>query len=436
VSVVDLSAAQARSLSLDAQGLLGAPFGLRAAAASRAKPATRLRAMNDVIDRLGAVQLDTISTLARNHELVAYARLGPIGREAIETAYWGAGRDRDHPDEPTTFEYWSHAASILPIEVWPWFSFRRRHFRRRGIRWHDVPHARLDAVRDRLRVDGPLTAGDLGGAKKGGVWWDWSDTKIAVEWLLDVGEVVCVRRIGWRRVYDLAERAIPETARPTDVDVDGVVGPSDAACIRELLRRSMIVLGVGTRADLNDVHRLKGKDHESPLVAAALSELEESGEFVRVNVEGWDKPAWASAAALARGATGRSRTTLLSPFDSLVWDRPRTSRLFDFDHRLEAYVPAPKRIHGYFTMPVLHGGSLVSRVDPGRDGSAMVAKKTTFELTAKGEVPASAIAGTAQALAEAARWVGATSVRIDDVVPKSAVAPLRGAVAELQPVGS
>jgi len=387
--------------------------------------------MHAVLDRLGAVQLDTISTLARNHELVAYARLGPIGRDAIETAYWGGGSDRDHLDEPTTFEYWSHAASILPIALWPWFSFRRRHFQRRGIRWHDVPHARLDAVRDRLRVDGPLTSGDLGGAKKGGAWWDWSDTKIAVEWLLDIGEVVCVRRIGWRRVYDLAERVIPDIPRPQDVDVDGVAGPTDADCIRELLRRSMIVLGVGTRLDLNDVHRLSNKVHAAPHVTAALTEFEESGEFVRVQVEGWDKPAWTSAAALERGVTGRSRTTLLSPFDSLVWDRPRTSRLFDFDHRLEAYVPAPKRIHGYFTMPVLHGGSLVARVDPGRDGDTMVAKKTTFEVNAKGKVPASAVMGTAAALGEAAQWVGSTAVRIDTVVPESARAALRAAVADV-----
>jgi uncharacterized protein YcaQ len=282
-----------------------------------------------------------------------------------------------------------------------------------------------------LRVDGPLTSGDLGGAKKGGAWWDWSDTKIAVEWLLDVGEVVCVRRIGWRRVYDLAERAIPETSRSTDVDVDGVVGPSDADCIRELLRRSMIVLGVGTRLDLNDVHRLTGKDHEAPHVTAAIAEFEESTEFVRVQVEGWDKPAWASAAALERGATGRSRTTLLSPFDSLVWDRPRTSRLFDFDHRLEAYVPAPKRIHGYFAMPVLHGGSLVARVDPGREGRTLVAKKTTFEVDSKGEVPARAVTGTAIALAEAARWVDGTAVRVDTVVPASADRALRAAIADV-----
>ncbi len=148
---------------------------------------------------LGAVQLDTISVLARSHELVAYARLGPVGRARIEDAYWGG----------EAFEYWSHAASILPQTEWPWFAFRRRRMRERQRRWHAVHRPAVDAVREQLASDGALTTKDLGGAKASAEWWDWSEAKIAVEWLLDVGEVVCVERRGWRRVYDLAERAIP-----------------------------------------------------------------------------------------------------------------------------------------------------------------------------------------------------------------------------------
>src|SRR6266568_647707 len=152
-----------------------------------------------MLRRIGAVQLDTISVLARSHELVAYARLGPVPRDRIERAYW-------HPGAPTAFEYWSHAACVLPIEEWPYYAFRRRAIRSRGLRWHTVPERACAEVVARLRGEGPLTATQLGGAKGGGPWWDWSETKIAVEWLLDVGDVICVRREGWRRVYDLPER--------------------------------------------------------------------------------------------------------------------------------------------------------------------------------------------------------------------------------------
>ena len=149
-----------------------------------------------MLSRVGGVQLDTISVLARSHELVAYARLGPVGRAKVERAYW-------HSRKPAAFEYWSHAACVLPIEEWPYYSFRRRAFRARGLRWQRSHPEVCEQVLARIRAEGPLTATELGGAKRGGPWWDWSDTKIAVEWLLDTGDVICARRTGWRRVYDL-----------------------------------------------------------------------------------------------------------------------------------------------------------------------------------------------------------------------------------------
>ncbi|MBO0827865.1 MAG: winged helix DNA-binding domain-containing protein, partial [Streptosporangiales bacterium] len=172
-----------------------------------------------MLRRLGAVQLDTISVLARSHELVPYARLGAIGRRRVERAYWSS--------PPSTFEYWSHAACILPLEDWPHYAFRRRARRRRGRRWHQVHQRTVTEVLARLRADGPLTASDLGGAKKGGPWWDWSDVKIAVEWLLDIGEAVCVERQGWRRIYELAERAVPAEVffdEPDEVCLTRLVG--------------------------------------------------------------------------------------------------------------------------------------------------------------------------------------------------------------------
>ena len=434
---VELSAADARGLALWAQGLVPGVLPLRPSAARTAGVARRVGAVDATLRRLGAVQLDTVSVLARSHELVPYARLGAVGRDAVEAAYWGAGRDHAHPAEATTFEYWSHAASILPVEEWPLFAFRRRAFARRGFHWHKEPTKAIREVRRALESDGPLTTAGLGGAKKSAEWWDWSDAKVAVEWLLMLGEVVCVRRVGWRRVYDLTERAIPRRHRepapgtPAWDDDEGVVGPSDDECLRSLLLRSVRACGVGTRGDVADVHRLASRSVPRERVEALLGDLVADGLVVRAEVEGWGAPAYADPLALdAVGDTGtsRSRTTLLSPFDSLVWHRGRTSRLFGFDYTMELYVPQDKRVHGYFTMPVLHQGRLVARVDPTRERDVLRARQVTFETGRRGAVPASAVRGTAAALREAAAWVGAGSTTVDRVAPASARPALEAAL--------
>ncbi|KEF03802.1 hypothetical protein DF17_26525 [Streptomyces rimosus] len=384
--MTSLSADDARRIALRAQGFLGAP--------------DRRAGVRGVLRRLGAVQLDTISVLARSHELIPYARLGAVGRPAVESAYWSGGH---------SFEYWSHAACILPVEEWPHFAFRRRAMRAKGYRWHlmEDREGSCAAVLDRLKADGPLTTSDLGGGRKGGEWWDWSETKIAVEWLLDTGEVVCTERRGWKRVYDLAERAIPDDLLHDDLD--------DAECMRRLVAQAGAALGVATRADLADYHRLKNDQVDAVIADSGL---------VPVEVAGWGRPAWADPAALADAPRGRHRTTLLSPFDSLIWDRPRTARIFDFTHRLEAYVPRAKRIHGYFAMPLLTGGRLAGRVDPAREGSTLIARQVSMR-------DAKAVRPMAQALAEAARWVGCDTVRIE----RCDDAKLRaGLVAELSEV--
>lgn len=384
---VTLSPDDVRRITLRAQGLIGSDQRRGGAPA--------------MLRRLGAVQLDTISVLARSHELVAYARLGPIGRDAVERAYW-------HPRRPAAFEYWSHAACVLPIEDWPYYAFRRRSLRARGRRWHQSHEAVCAKVLARLRAEGPLTASQLGGAKNGGPWWDWSDTKIAVEWLLDVGEVVCVRREGWRRVYDLPERALPAGSLDHE--------PGDAECLAHLARVAARALGVVTRADLIDYHRLRelaspGDRHadraEESAAAAGLAPVAISNGAKRA-VPGWADPealAWADA-----GGRGRCRTTLLSPFDSLVWDRRRTRAMFGFDHSLEAYTPKAKRVHGYYAMPLLAGGRLAGRVDPVRRDGVLVARQLSLSNAA-------AVPAMARALRDAAQWVGCADVRVEDVSP-------------------
>ncbi|MCM2517245.1 winged helix DNA-binding domain-containing protein [Streptomyces griseoincarnatus] len=384
----ELSADEARRIALRAQGLLGAP--------------DRRAGVRGVLRHLGAVQLDTISVLARSHELIPYARLGAVGRRTVEEAYWKQGDQPAH-----TFEYWSHAACILPVEEWPHFAFRRRAYRARPHWNHELPDGVYDQVVKQLRTEGPLTATELGGAKRTSEWWDWSGTKVAVERALMYGEVVCVERRGWKRVYDLAERAVPAALLAEE--------PSDEECLRRLVGLAGRALGVGTRADIADYHRLKGEQVDAVIADSGL---------VPVTVEGWSKPAWANPEALATPPRGRHRTTLLSPFDSLIWERARTERMFGFTHRLEAYVPKPKRVHGYFAMPVLAGGRLVGRVDPAREGRALVAKQVTLDGR-------KAVPQVAQALVEAAGWVGCTDVRVERVDAPELREPLTAELARL-----
>ena len=392
--LTELSADEARRLALHAQGLIGAP--------------DRRAGVKGVLHKLGAVQLDTISVLARSHELVPFARLGAVGREAVEKAYWN-----HEAHGASTFEYWAHAACILPVEEWPTFAYRRAHYRTRQNGGWGMPTTSetIATVLAKLREEGPLTTVDFGGARKSAEWWDWSDTKIAVEKLLATGDVVCVERRGWRRVYDLPERALPKPV------LDAPELSSEEAHVR-LLALAGARLGVGTIGDLADYYRLRIPDAK-PL-------LDRTG-LIPVTVRGWSQPAWADPAALdllaAGGPRGRHRTALLSPFDSLIWERDRMERVFGMVHRIEAYTPAAKRVHGYFAMPLLAGGKLLGRVDPKREGKTLVARKVSLHTPNAAEA-------MAEALREAAMWVGCDHVAVEHVTSGApAEAALRAALA-------
>ena len=403
-SELKLTPDDVRLLTLQAQGLIGTQ--------------ARVGGVPAMLRRLGAVQLDTISVLARSHELVAYARLGAISRSVIERAYW-------HPRTANAFEYWSHAACVLPIEEWPYYSFRRRAFIARGMRWHQSHRSVCEEVLARLRSEGPLNATQLGGAKNGGAWWDWSDTKIAVEWLLDTGQVICARRAGWRRIYDLPERVLP--AELLDPD------PSDAECLIHLTAAAARALGVVTKSDLTDYQRLSNFGSGRNAARLSADEAAVAAGLIPVRIESRDghtQPAWADPAAvegLSRpGArlvkSGRHRVTLLSPFDSLIWDRKRTKRMFGFNHSIEAYVPQAKRVHGYYSMPLLAGGKLVGRVDPARAGKTLIARQLTLDTPRAAEP-------MARALIEAAKWVACDNIKLERVEPAGLESRLRSALA-------
>jgi uncharacterized protein len=269
----------------------------------------------------------------------------------------------------------------------------------------------------RLRSEGPLTATQLGGAKAGGPWWDWSEVKIAAEWLLDTGQAVCVRRTGWRRVYDLPERVIPQSL----LDIE----PTDDECLTYLAGVTGRALGVATHADINEYQRLNWYGPK-PGTADNLDAAAAAAGLTPVTVAGGKRPVrgWADPQALAwldAGGRGTHRTTLLSPFDSLIWDRKRTLRMFGYRHVLEAYLPKEKRAHGYYTMPLLAGGRIVGRVDPARNGRTLVAKHVMLDKP-------SAAVPMARALAEAASWVGCDNIYPERTSPPHLAQPLAAAL--------
>jgi uncharacterized protein YcaQ len=381
-----LSLDEARRIVLDAQGFLengGAP-----------------RSVPEILRRLGSVQLDTVSVLARSHELVAYARLGAMPRGEIEAAYWST--------PARAFEYWGHANCVLPVEAWPYFAFRRRTRRAMTKGWM-MPEgdASTKLVLERLR-EGPITTAEIGGARASPAgWWNWSEAKQAVEWLYYRGEVVCTDRRGWRRVYDLPERALPPELLARE--------PSDAECYAYLVGKAIGSLGVGTRRDIAAYFQLVGPSQWAPRNARRLlDEAIEACGLVTVEVEGWEDVAYAREETLSRPVTGECRTTLLSPFDSLIWApsrmHKRTERLFDFTYLTELYLPKEKRTHGYFVMPLLANGRLAGRVDPARRGKTLVVNRLSLD-------DPEAAPAMAAALREAASWVGCDDVVVEAASP-------------------
>lgn len=342
-----LSAAEARRVALNAQG-----FG-RARRSGEVTP----RLLATTLGRLHLHQVDSVNVLVRAHYLPAFSRLGPYDRAHLEKAAWGVSRPR------RLFEYWAHECSLVPVALQPLLRWRMaRADRGRGTYGRLAPFANelrpaAMAVLERVRAEGPKAASDLDGARGPGGWWGWGENKGALEWLFWAGHLTTATRRGtFERVYDLPERVLPASvlALPT---------PAESEAHRALMELSARALGVATLGDLRDYFRLGPEE-----ARAALRDLVEAGQLREVRVEGWTAPAFLHAeAALPRRATG---CALLAPFDPLVWERDRTERLFGFRYRLEIYVPADKRLHGYYVLPFLHGDRLVARVDLKADRAA------------------------------------------------------------------
>ena len=333
-----LSAGEARRLALAAQGFAdrsprGEPDGWD---------------LRRVLKRVGLLQIDSVNVLERAHYLPAFSRLGPYPRELLDRASQRAPR--------RLFEYWGHEASLIPVEWQPllrWRMARAADEAWGGMRRIQKEKPKLVArVLEQVREQGPVAASDLieERPRRSGPWWDWSDVKVALEWLFWSGQVTAARRRRFERLYDVPERVLPRA-----VLAKATPAPEDAQ--RELVRIASTRLGVAAERDLRDYFRLPTAETKE-----RIAELVESEELLEVEVEGWGRTGGYLAAGVSVPRSVDA-TALVGPFDSLLWERSRVARLFGFEYRLEIYVPAPKRRHGYYVLPFLHGDGLVARVD-------------------------------------------------------------------------
>jgi uncharacterized protein YcaQ len=339
-----LGADQVRRIVLGAQGF----------AKPRPTGGVTVRHATALLDRVAAVQLDSVNVVARAHELTFFARLGDHPRDL-------AARLIRRGD---AFEFWGHEASLIDVRLQPALRWRMEEAKR-GAMWGGlVEVARehpeyVDRVREAVRDRGPISARHLEdrGVKPDHMW-GWDRGKKALEYLFWTGEVTAWRTPTFERVYDLTERALPR-------DVVDAPTPSEADARKILLLRAARAFGVATAADLADAFRQK-----RPVVRPLVAELVEDGALEEVRVEGWRTPAY----RIPGGPVPRrvDACALLTPFDSLMWERDRVERIFGFRYRIEIYVPAPKRIYGYYVLPFLLGDRLVARIDAKADRRAGV----------------------------------------------------------------
>jgi uncharacterized protein YcaQ len=354
-----LSIADARRIALAAQGF------------DTARPKTKAtqRQVDALISRLGVIQIDSVNVLVRSQELPLFARLGNHDRNAIPKA----------TEAQKLFEYWGHEAAHLPVEIHPLFRWKMNAARTGKVtHWgltsfYEENKAFVKRTLKHVATNGPTTSRELSTrTEKKGTWWDWDEAKVALEYLFLTGQLMSRGRgSDFARIYDTPERVLPQ--RIIDAPT-----PSEHVARKQLLVRSAIAQGVATTSDLADYYRQK-----LATVKPLIAELVEEGELHTVAVDGWTEKAFVHRNA--KLPKQLHATALLSPFDSLVWCRPRNERLFNFHYRIEIYTPKEKRKFGYYVLPFMMNGEMVGRVDlkADRANSKLLAHSTHTEKGVK-----------------------------------------------------
>jgi len=380
--VISLSPLQARRIALGAQGF------------TRSRPAAvTSRHLNATIARLGFFQIDSVNVLQRAQYMPLYSRMGPYDVDLIHRAAGRAPR--------RLFEYWAHEAAFVDVNLWPAFRFRMDSGARMWGSMARIIEELPDLVAwvlEEVRANGPLTAREIEHdtpRAKDNWGWNWSEVKVALEYLFYKGEVTAARRNSqFERIYDVPDRVLPPKVL-SEPALD-----EDAAHL-ELVRHASKALGIGTAQCLRDYFRLSPEP-----TTQAIATLVDAGELLPATITGWKRPAFLHAEAVRPRAV-RARA-LLSPFDPLIFERTRTEVLFDFRYRIEIYVPAHKRVHGYYVLPFLLGDRLVARVDLKADRSAGVLRVNS--AFAEPDAPEETAAELAAELRLMAGWLGLDSV--------------------------
>ena len=392
---LSFSVKQARRMALAAQGFSGrqGPASIKAAH------------LNRMIERLGVLQIDSVNAVVRSHYLPLFSRLGHYAPLLLEQAAWSQGRRR------SLFEYWGHEASLLPMALYPLMRWRMARARQgQGIyaqmaRFGREQQAIIQRVLKTVEQQGAVGAGSLSTREeRAGPWWDWSDEKHALEWLFAAGLVTVAGRRGFERLYDLPERVIPGGILQTSV--------GEAEAQRGLLLHSATALGVGTEKDLRDYFRLDPVDSRN-----RLAELVEDGQLLTCRVHGWTPTAYCLPTPKVPRKVAAS--ALLSPFDSLIWERSRTERLFDFRYRLEIYTPQDKRVYGYYVLPFLHNERIAARIDlrAERANGRLAVHAVHEEQPGLDEEGMLALASNLRQMAE---WLGLEEVQLNCQQPSAA----------------
>jgi uncharacterized protein len=379
-------------------------------------PAVQKARLHAAIRHLGCVQLDTISVVSRSHETVLWSRLGAYNPAVLSSLHY--------PDGLLT-EYWAHAAAIIPIETLPYYRHAMTVYQEKydGHSWIVENQDVVTSVLELIRENGAMASRQFerpdGPRPEAWTWYGGKPARQALDHLWSRGDIMVTRReSGFQRVYNLTERVIPNGWLEHLPDEDERRRHFTASALR--------ALGVGTPRWVADYFRNWARPHNSPAASLrGLNELAQDGLAVPVEVEGLTEPAFLDSALLPRLAelrAGRNKpslTTLLSPFDNLSWYRPRTEQLWDFHYRIEVYTPAPKRVYGYYTMPILHRGKLVGRLDPAvdRKNGTLTVRSVHLEPGVK---PAESLAvALAGALWDFAGFLGADEVFLLQANPEA-----------------